>query len=104
MFPQIGLLLSHTNYHPYQPFITVKGILFTRMTQQPSGGSRGGGQGAQAPPLYFDQNGAQRAGKKYFETAPPPLSLGLDDRHVPSPPLSEGLDLPLHPMRRSRPR
>ena len=42
------------------------------MTQQPSGGSRGGGQGAQAPPLYFDQNGAQRAGKKYFETAPPP--------------------------------
>ena len=86
MFPQIALLLSHTNYHPYQPFIKVKGILFTRMTQQPSGGSRGGGQGAQAPPLYFDQNGAQRAGKKYFETAPPPLSLGLDDRHVPSPP------------------
>lgn len=87
MFPQIALLLNHTNYHPYQPFIKVKGILFTRMTQQPSGGSRGGGQGAQAPPLYFDQNGAQRAGKKYFETAPP-LSLGLDDRHVPSPPPS----------------
>ena len=86
MFPQIALLLNHTNYHPYQPFIKVKGILFTRMTQQPSGGSRGGGQGAQAPPLYFDQNGAQRAGKKYFETAPPP-PLSLSGSGWPARPL-----------------
>ena len=86
MFPQIALLLSHTNYHPYQPFIKVKGILFTRMTQQPSGGSRGGGQGAQAPPLYFDQNGAQRYGKKIFWDCPPPLISGFGWPARPLPP------------------
>ena len=42
------------------------------------------------PPLFLDQNEAQRAEKKFCE-AGPTLFLGLDD----PPPLSEGLDPPL---------
>ena len=40
------------------------------------------------PPLFSDQ-------KNFIETAPPHLFQGLDDRPLPPPPLSEGLDLPL---------
>ena len=40
-----------------------------------SGGSREGG-----PPLFVDQTEAQRAKKLFLETAPPPLSKGLDER------------------------
>ena len=43
-----------------------------------SGGSRGGARGAQ-PPLFLDQNEAQRAEKNLFEAGVPPLSQGLDD-------------------------
>ena len=42
-------------------------------------------------PLFFDQNKARRAKKKFFGHCPP-LSQGL---HDPPPPGSEGLDLPL---------
>ena len=45
------------------------------------------------PPLFLDQNEAQRGNKIFFETAPP-LSQGLDDC-PPSPLLSKGLDPPL---------
>ena len=49
-----------------------------------SGRSRRGAWGAlQPPPLFLDQTEA-RIAEKIFETAPPPLSQGLDD---PSPPL-----------------
>ena len=41
------------------------------------------------PPLFLDQNEAQRA-EKIFCEAGPTLFLGLDD-----PPFSEGLDPPL---------
>ena len=47
-----------------------------------SGGSRGGALGARAPPLFFDQNEARRAEKKFVETGPR-LSQDMDD---PSPP------------------
>lgn len=36
------------------------------------------------PPLFSDQ-------KNFIETVPPHLFQGLDDRPLPSPPLSEGL-------------
>ena len=43
-------------------------------------GSRGGAQRGPAPtPLFLDQNEARRADKKIFESAPPPLSQGLDE-------------------------
>ena len=42
-----------------------------------------------APPLFLDQTEARRAEKNFFETTPPPLSQGLDDRVPPlsGPPL-----------------
>ena len=49
-----------------------------------SGGSRGGARGARPPLLFLDETEAQRAEKNFLETKPPP------------PPLSEGLDPPLH--------
>ena len=52
-------------------------------------------RGARLPLLFQDQTEAQRAEKKFFETAPSPLSQGLDDPSNPPPlplPLSEGLD------------
>ena len=52
-----------------------------------SGGSREGGH-----PLFVDQTEAQRAKKLFLETAPPPLSKGVDER----PPLSQALDPSLH--------
>ena len=54
---------------------------------QISGESRAGA----CPPLFLDQTEGQRAEKKFFKTAPPPLPLsrGQDDR---TPSLSEGLD------------
>ena len=39
-------------------------------------GPGGGGGGL----LFLDQTEAQRAEKNFFETAPPTLSQGLDDR------------------------
>ena len=48
-----------------------------------SGGSRGGARGAQPPPLFLDQNEAQRAEKNFFEAGVPPLPQGLDDRPPP---------------------
>ena len=53
----------------------------------------GEGPGGARPPLFFDQNEAQRAEKIFLETTPP-LSKGVDDS-LP-PPLCEGLDLPLN--------
>ena len=41
--------------------------------QQSSGGSRGGGPGAR-PPLFLEQNEAQRAEKNFLETGPPVTS------------------------------
>ena len=52
-----------------------------------SGGSREGG-----PHLFVDQTEGQRAKKLFLETAPPPLSKGVDER----PPLSQALDPALH--------
>ena len=55
------------------------------------------GPGGPAPPV-LDQNEARRPEKIFFETAPPPLSQGLDDCAPLSqglddhPPLSQGLD------------
>ena len=43
------------------------------------------------PPLFLDQNEAQRAEKIFFETSPPPLSQSVDD--PPPQLLFEGLDL-----------
>ena len=37
-------------------------------------------RGEGPPPLFLDQTEARRAEKVFFETAPPPLSQGLDDR------------------------
>ena len=51
-----------------------------------SGGSRGGSRGTQ-PPLIFGPNGGPKGREKVFETGPPPLSHGLDDRPPPPPPL-----------------
>ena len=45
--------------------------------------SEGGTRGARVPPLFLDQNEAQRAEKTFFEATPP------------SPHLSGGLDPPL---------
>ena len=53
------------------------------------------GPGEPSPPLFLDQTEAQRVEKKFFETGPPPLSHGLDDRPPPLLPLSVGLDPPL---------
>ena len=55
---------------------------------------QGRGQG---PPLFIDQDEAQRAKKNLFETRPPLIS----GSGWPPPVLSEGLDLPLvyHPQR-----
>ena len=52
------------------------------------------GQGPGGPgPLIFGQTEARRAEKPFFQTAPLPLSQGLDD--PPPPSLSEGVDPPL---------
>ena len=48
-----------------------------------------------APPLFLDQNEAQRAEKNFSETTPP-LSQGLDYPAPPPSPLSEGLDPSLY--------
>ena len=53
------------------------------------------GEGHGGPPLFLDQNGGLK-GRKFFLVSGPPLSLGLFDRPPPPPPLSEGLDAPLH--------
>ena len=45
------------------------------------------------PSLFLEQTKARRAQKIFLETAPSPLSQGLND--LPSTPLSDGLDLPL---------
>ena len=39
---------------------------------------QGRGPGEPAPPLFFNQNEAQRAEKNFFGAPPPPLSEGLD--------------------------
>ena len=54
------------------------------------------GSGGPASSLFFDQNEARRAEKKFFGDRAPHLSQGLDDRRPPS--LSEGLDQSLFPM------
>ena len=53
--------------------------------------------GGPASPLFFDQNEARRAEKKFFGDRAPHLSQGLDDP-LPPPSLSEGLDQSLFPM------
>ena len=73
MFSQIALLLNQTNYHPYQPSSKVKGILFTRMTQQPIGRSRGGGKGAQAS--FFWECPPLISGSGWPAPPPPPSHL-----------------------------
>ena len=40
---------------------------------------QGRGPGGPSPPLFLDQNEAQRAEKNLFEAGVPPLSQGLDD-------------------------
>ena len=57
----------------------------------------GEGPGGPRPPLFLDQNEAQRAEKKLFWGWAPTLSQGMDDC---PPPLSEGLDLPLYPYKK----
>ena len=42
-------------------------------------------RGARLPLLFQDQTEAQRAEKKFFETAPSPLSQGLYDPSNPPP-------------------
>ena len=60
-----------------------------------SSSSRKRARGAQRPPLLFlDQTGAQTAEKIFFWDRVPLLSQGLND--CAPPPLSEGLDPPLH--------
>ena len=44
------------------------------------------GPGGPASPLFFDQNKARRAEKKFFGDRAPHLSQGLDDRRPPPPP------------------
>ena len=62
-------------------YMKLKGVPFlSKMVCKSSGGSRGGARRA-PPPLFFNQNEAQRAEKKFFGDFPPhPLSQGLDDR------------------------
>ena len=52
----------------------------------------GEGPGGGGYPPFLDQTETRRAETICFETTPPPLTQGLDDR---APPLSEGLDPPL---------
>ena len=54
--------------------------------------------GGPASPLFFEQNEAWRAEKKFFGDRAPHLSQGLDDPLPPPPSLSEGLDQSLFPM------
>ena len=54
----------------------------------------GEGPRGPSPFLFLDQTGARRAENIVFETESPLLSQGLDDRAPP--PLSEGLERPLH--------
>ena len=56
---------------------------------------KGRGPGSSPPPLFLDQTEARRAEKKIFETGLP-LYLGVWKTAPPPPPLSEGLDPPLH--------
>ena len=44
-----------------------------------SSGLRGGALGTWMPPLLLNQTKVWRAKQNFFETAPPPLSQGLDD-------------------------
>ena len=89
MFPQIELLLKQTNYHPYQPLISKdKGILIYSQGwhNSPVANPGEGVRGARLPPYTLTKMRPKGPKKFFFETAPPPLSLGLDDRHLPSPP------------------
>ena len=54
-----------------------------------------GEPGGQAPPLFLDQTKAQGAEKLFWENRAPSFSHDLDDRPIPPPPLSGGLDPPL---------
>ena len=58
----------------------------TALTHSYQWGDPEEGPGEPSPPLFLDQTEAQRVEKKFFETGPPPLSHGLDDR--PPPPSS----------------
>ena len=63
-----------------------------------SGGSSWGARGTRdptPPPLIFSQNRAPKGRKKNVLRPGSFVSLGLDDPHPPSPPLSEGLHSPL---------
>jgi len=61
-----------------------------------SGGSRGGAWGAQAPLLFLDQTEAQRVGKMFLETSPPPPYLRVWMTGAPR------LDPPLGLLREKR--
>ena len=51
------------------------------------------GEGHGGPPLFLDQNGGLKGRKIFLETGPPYLRVWMT---APPPPLSEGLDAPLH--------
>ena len=56
------------------------------LNENPNNADQGRGPGGCPPSSVFDQNEARRAQKIFLETAPPPLSQGLDDRPQPPPP------------------
>ena len=60
----------------------------SRLSGESFVGAGGGGAAAALPTLFLDQTEDQKVEKKFFETAPPPLSQGLNDRPLPT--LSEG--------------
>ena len=63
------------------------------LQQQSTGRFRGGGPGVH-PLRYFQTKMRPEGPKIFFWRSPPPLPQSLDDS--PAPPLSEGLDPPLH--------
>lgn len=89
MFPHTALLLNQTNYHPYQPLIRkVKGILIYSQGwhNSPVADQGEGVRGPRLPPYTLSKMRTKGPKKIFFETAPP-LPLGLDDWHLPCPPL-----------------
>ena len=71
-------------------------LIFENFVQPLPWQIQGRGPGAHPPPLIFRPKWDPKGRKKFFETGSP-LSQGLDDQAPP--PLSEGLDPPLHIIR-----
>ena len=90
MFPQIALLLNHTNYHPYQPFIKVKGIYSQGWHNSPVADPGEGGRGPRLPPYTLTKMGPKGPEKNILRLPPPLISgSGWPARPLPPPYLKD---------------